>query len=149
MPRTIDKVIEAYVGEELLKDPEALNVEENNKTEVLDYAKKQIYDEIKKEIKQELISEVKRDAKKQIERDRMLAKLDDYKTLLFIGIAISFVIGLSVNQFTVAVDFLTGHRVSCALLSGAIFLGMSLVAYFGLVTGELAKIVKTKGFEQL
>ena len=148
MPRTIDKIIDAYVGAELLKNPEALSVAENKKAEVLSFAKQKIYGEIKNEIKQELIREVRREAKKQAEKDRMIAKLNDYRTLLFTGIAISFVIGLSVNQFTVVVDFFTKHCVGYAFWLGVGFLGICLFIYFGLVNGELAKLVKAKGIEQ-
>lgn len=62
--------------------------------------KQGLRDDLKREIKEEILADVTKDVKKDFETRYEKEKVENIKTLTIVGVILSFLVGLAVNQFT-------------------------------------------------
>lgn len=99
MGKKLDSLVDLVIS----KNDDYSNLEDGNKLLVKKKLKSEILYEIKQEVKENAIEE----AKKDIDDYMTKKKLKDYKELTILGltIAFTFIIRLSVNQFTDVIGF--------------------------------------------
>lgn len=99
------KKLENFINKNFKK--EQLKIEGSSSVtldEIYEATKKQIISEIEEEIKSEFKNEIKEkaieEAETEIENEKSYVRIKELKSMMFVGIGVAFLVGISVNQLT-------------------------------------------------
>lgn len=144
MSKTLNKIAKSYVKSNL----KLQNVEDGvSVNDVVAVVQQNLVATVYKEIRAEIQDEAIREASEIIKKQRIRNRIKDYRMLLFTGIIMAFMVGMSVNQYTEIVSNLLMHNSTYSFLAGTMFLAICYAIYKELIDLEISKLLKIEEIE--